>query len=211
MPIIKVEQGAEYTYAIWEISETEQVLFALSALTSKEKTEFSTIGHERKKKEYLAGRLAIKSILASIGETFKGIYKDEYGKPHLIDNGYQISLSHSFPFAAAIVHSQKAVGIDIEKPQPKLRAVASKFLSPEEIADTADDEKKLCIYWSAKEVLYKIYGRKQMNLCNEIKVDPFSAKGKEGVLQGNILMPDHTQSYNLRYVDFREYIVCFNE
>lgn len=211
MPVIKLEKGAGYTYAIWEISETEQALFALSALTPKEINEFSTIRHEEKRKEYLAGRLAIKSILTSISAEFKGIYKDEHGKPYLIDNNCQISLSHSFPFAAAIVHTKKAAGIDIERPQPKLKAIARKFLSPEELAASADDEKKLCIYWSAKEVLYKIYGRKKVTLCDEIFIGSFSSELQEGVFQGTIKMPGHIQTYALKYINFQGYIICFNE
>ena len=211
MPIIKLENGAGYAYAIWHISESQKELMALSKLTPKEIKEFSTIRHERKKKEYLAGRLTIKAIMASVGAEFKGIDKDEYGKPYLIKSNSHISLSHSFPFAVAIVHLKKTVGIDIERPQPKLKAIAPKFLSKTELAAAADDEKKLCIYWSAKEVLYKIYGRKQMSLCSEIKVDPFSAEGEEGMLQGTIMMPDHIASYNLKYIDFNGYIVCFNE
>lgn len=211
MPVIKMEKGAGYAYAIWQISETQEELMALSALTPKEIDEFATIRHKEKKKEYLAGRLTIKALLTKIGEAFKGIYKDEYGKPHLIHNNSHISLSHSFPFAAAIVHSEKTVGIDIERPQPKLKAIASKFLSSKEIEDSAYDEEKLCIYWSAKEVLYKVYGRKQLSLCNEIRIAPFLVEQGEGVLQGTIKMAGHTETYNLRYVYFNGYIVCFNE
>lgn len=211
MPVIKLENGEGYTYAIWHISETEEVLLDLSELTSIEVKEFSTIRHEEKKKEYLAGRLTVKAILANMNKVFNGIQKDEYGKPHLIRCDHHISLSHSFPYAAAIVHSENTVGIDIERPQPKLKAIAPKFLSQNELAEAADDKKKLCIYWSAKEVLYKIYGRKQMSLCNEIKVDPFSAEGEEGTLRGSIIMPEHTRTYNLKYVNFNGYIICFNE
>lgn len=211
MPVIKLEHGVGYAYAIWHISETQEELMAQSALTPKEIKEFSTIRHDEKKKEYLAGRLTIKAILTSKDKVFKGIDKDKYGKPYLVHNDCHISLSHSFPFAAGIVHSAKTVGIDIEKPQPKLKAVAQKFLSPREISETADDEKKLCIYWSAKEVLYKIYGRKQLSLCSEIKLDQFSGAEAGGSLRGMIMMPGHNQSYNLKYIDFKGYIVCFNE
>lgn len=211
MPVIKLENGEGYTYAIWHISETQEELMAQSALTPKEIKEFSTIRHDEKKKEYLAGRLTIKAILTSKDKVFKGIDKDKYGKPYLVHNDCHISLSHSFPFAAGIVHSAKTVGIDIERPQPKLKAIAPKFLSAKEIEDSAFDEEKLCIYWSAKEVLYKVYGRKQLSLCNEIRIAPFLVEQGEGVLQGTIKMAGHTETYNLRYVYFNGYIVCFNE
>lgn len=211
MPVIKFEETAAYSWAVWEIIETEQELYALSALTETEDAEFTSIRHKEKRKEYLAGRLVLKFIVESTNTIFKGIYKDTCGKPHLRGSKKQISMSHSFPFATAIVHQHKEAGIDIEKPQSKLATIAPKFLSAEEIAASSGDPKKLCIYWSAKEALYKIYGRKKVTLNKEIAIASFPLEEQGGFVVGTITMPDHKKSYTLRYVPFKEYIICFNQ
>lgn len=212
MPIIKFEENAGYSWAVWEITETEGELYAFSALTLEEEAEFASIRHKEKRKEYLTGRLVLKALIERhANANFKGVFKDSCGKPYLIDHDSHISLSHSFPFVTAIVHLHKSAGIDIEKPQPKLLTIAKKVLSLEEQAESAGDQKKICVYWSAKEALYKIYGRKQVTFSKHLSIAPFTFQEKDSTLQARITMPGHKSAHTLRYVLFNDYIICFNE
>lgn len=209
MPVIKLEESLNYSWAIWEILESEQALYDLSSLTPKEESELASIHHEWKRKEYLAGRLVLKAIVENQDRVFKGIYKDNFGKPFLIGSDFHISLSHSFPFATAILHLKEPVGIDIEKPQDKLLHIAQKFLSEEERIATGDDLQALCVFWCAKEVLYKIYGRKQLTLKSALYVSGYSKD--HHTLSGSIKLTEAISNYRLRHLKFNEYVICFNE
>jgi phosphopantetheinyl transferase (holo-ACP synthase) len=61
----------------------------------------------------------------------------------------------------------------MEKPSEKIRRIAHKFLSETERTEAEDDIEKLCVYWSAKEALYKLYGRRKVIFNENLYVFPF--------------------------------------
>src|SRR5690606_10777059 len=107
------------------------------------------------------------------------IKKDDCGKPHLLNCKYHMSMSHSNGFAAVILNKNESVGIDIEQVHEKIRRIEKKFLSDEEKLAASDNLEMLCMYWSAKEVLYKIYGRKKLELKKDLFIHPFSPEINE--------------------------------
>lgn len=110
---------------------------------------------------------------------FNSIYYDEFKKPHFSEGNYFLSLSHTNKYVASIVHSDKRVGVDIEKISNKALKVASKFLSPEEyktLSKQIDKELYATIYWAAKEALYKLHGKKSLIFAKQIKVKNISSK-----------------------------------
>lgn len=209
MPLIKQENNAGYTWAIWKVTESEEELLSLIELNIEENQEFFTIRHPNKRLEYLAGKIVVREVLRIRNRVFQGMFKDDCGKPHLFNSSDSISLSHSFPLAGAILHVGKYAGIDIEKPKSKLYKVAQRFLSEEEKLASGMDEKQLCIYWCAKEALYKIYGRKQVVFSKDLFVNPFLIS-EEGLIQGNIKLPQFNKSFFLRYLQVDDHIICFN-
>lgn len=209
MPLKKLKDTDTGTLGVWEISESEQELAENCPLTPDETLELSSIHHLTKRKEFLAGRLVLREVLRNRNISFQGIYKDSCGKPFLVNSGYHISLSHSFPFACAIINPESAVGIDIEKPQEKLLKISSRFLSPKEKLEVADNVQKHCIFWSAKEVLYKIYGRKKLIFNQELFVN--LVPQVDGTLEGAIKTHQYHKSYRLKYFSFHEYIICYND
>ena len=206
MPVIKLENKVHYSWAIWEISETENDLFAHSTLTAEESFAYERIRHEQKRKEFLAGRLVLKALAEKQNLPFKGIRKDDCGKPFLIDSNVHISLSHSYPLAGAILNLEKEVGIDIESPKEKLKNIAPKFLSQEELTAAGENLDKLCLFWCAKEVLYKIYGRKQLIFNKHLSVT-FG----DGFLEGKINLAEINKIYRLHYTKILQQYICFNE
>lgn len=208
MPLKKTLELIHGTLGIWEISESEEELAKLCMLTNSEQEEFATVHHPNKRKEFLAGRLVLKTLLEKLNQSFNGLVKDDCGKPFLIGQTIHISLSHSYPYAGAIVSSTHPVGIDIEKPQEKLYRIAPKFLSEIEKTYVNDDLLKHCVYWCAKEVLYKIYGRKKLTFSKNLSV---KATSDTQSLVGMIELPDFRQSYSIQYFLLDEYVVCFND
>jgi 4'-phosphopantetheinyl transferase len=81
--------------------------------------EIEGINHPVKQRERLAARCCVRELVVQTGKTYEGIVKDDHDKPHLIGLKYHISISHSFPYAAAILHKKLRVGIDVEKPVEK--------------------------------------------------------------------------------------------
>lgn len=108
-----------------------------------------------------------------LASDFSSIYYDEFKKPHFTEGNFYLSLSHTNNYVASIVHSDKRVGVDMEKIENKALKVASKFLSSEEyktLSKQLDKELYATIYWAAKEALYKLYGKKSLIFAKQIKV-----------------------------------------
>ncbi len=167
-------------WGLWQITETEEEL-SFSALESCP----DDIVAPNKRKEFLAGRALIKALAEKVGVQYSGIRKDEQGKPYLKDNSHEISLSHSSPYVAARTHPREAGGIDIVQPKEKLLRVAPRVLSTTEENDAGNDIVKHCVYWCAKEAMYKLYGKRGLHFNNQLNIDPFELK-RSGDLRGYI-------------------------
>jgi phosphopantetheinyl transferase len=73
------------------------------------------------------------------------------------------------------------VGIDIEKPVEKLGRISHRFLNEEEFNDSMGDLRKLCIYWSGKEAIFKLNGKVGLNFKNDIRIHPFTLHKRDVV------------------------------
>jgi 4'-phosphopantetheinyl transferase len=194
MPLLKIENTSkESGWAIWSIEESEQELSFLSFEQCPEE-----IISPLKRLEWLAGRVLIKTLLERNSLTYSGIHKDEFGKPYLRDLPHHISLSHSYPYVAAQLDMNQSVGIDLEQPKEKLLAIASRVLSEIELEDASIDLRKHCLYWCAKEAMYKIYGKKRLHFSNQLNVAPFELQ-LAGFLKGTITVNDQKQNVDLIY------------
>ena len=210
MPLIKLEEiGHQAAWAMWEIKEElpqlkDQILPEYDRLD-----ELSKIHHKEKRQEWLASRLAAQSLLQHFNTPFRGIFKDNHGKPHFVDSPYHLSLAHSFPYAVAIIDRQNAVGIDIERPRPKLKRIAPKFLNSDEAKSANQDLIKLCWYWAAKETLYKIYGRKKLIFSENIAIDHFDPE-IDKILTGRVIINRKNTEYRLKIYTYQGFFICHN-
>lgn len=204
MPVEKINwNSAANGWGVWHISETEEVL---KSLVVPEDDCPNEIANPRKRLEWLAGRALLKKLVEQSGLVYEGIQKDEFGKPFLKNLPYQVSLSNSFPYVAAQIHPEKSVGIDLEQPRPKLFQVMRRVLTDAEWNDGANNLRKLCIYWCAKEALYKIYGKRSLIFTEQILIKPF-AMAQAGILEGTIKDGFEDRTIMLNYVVENEYIL----
>jgi 4'-phosphopantetheinyl transferase len=203
MPVAKLTSlGKESCWALWKIVEDEEDL-SYQAMESCPEDVISP----QKRLEYLAGRALIKSLVETLGQSYVGLKKDHAGKPFLKDSGHQISLSHSFPYAAAQLHHSIPVGIDLEQPKEKLLRIASRVLAPDEEKDAGDNVVKHCIYWCAKEAMYKIYGKKGLHFNSQLLLEPFQME-QQGILRGRIIASGHTVEVYLDYqIEEKDYVL----
>ena len=205
MPLTQIQKtGRESAWALWLINESEEEL-SFAALESAPEEIISP----QKRLEYLAGRALIKELATQFDLEYAGLRKDEFGKPYLKNWPHEISLSHSYPYVAAQIHAQKAVGIDVEQPKDKLLRIASRVLSAEEEQDASTNVTKHCVYWCAKEALYKIYGKRGLHFNHQLNIQPFELRSN-GTLKGKITH-EIIQSIDLGYVVGKDFVLVFTQ
>lgn len=206
MPLSRIEtaddQGA---WGLWHITEEEPDLSYLSFETCPEE-----IVHPQKRLEYLAGRALMRTLVEAVRLPYEGIRKDEYGKPHLKHHPHAISLSHSYPYVAAQIDRHHPVGIDVEQIREKLKQVGPRVLSPEEVADADGSLIKLCVYWCAKEALYKIHGKRNILFSNHLLVSPF-ALAESGTLFARIDAEGSDRRVRLGYHITNAFVLVYTD
>jgi len=206
MPIKKIEHHGDGIWGIWEINEKEEDL--LHGLVPFENIP-ENLKHPQKRLEFLASRYLIRDLLKTLGKTYSGLSKNEFGKPFLSGNlPYAISLSHSYPYVTSLIHPGENLGIDLEQPHKKLFKVAPRVFSTREINDGNQDLVKLCIYWCAKESLIKWHGKKNLVLAEDLFIDSFSLQNS-GKIIGHIFAEGVHQEVQLHYEVNPQFVLVF--
>jgi 4'-phosphopantetheinyl transferase len=206
MPLEIFETSEKRAWALWRITEREEELLGL--LNFREEIP-SSFKNEQKRLEWVTGRLLTQTLLENFEMQYNGIVKDDFGKPYVRDSTVHISLTHSYPFVGAVIDKRQIVGIDLEQPKEKLLRIAGRVLSVTELADAGTDPVKHCIYWCAKESLIKIYGRKDLTLATNLRIEPFEME-VEGNIIGRIIVNEDERLIPLYYRIFNQFVVVFN-
>lgn len=159
---------------IWKMEETTEEMWSLLQHTAWYQLEFSRLKAEQRQKEWLATRLLLKEMLGH--EAI--IHHHPNGAPFLSETEKkQISISHTKDFVAIMLTDVTHIaGIDIEYRSERVRKVRSRFLNAEEerFIDPAHETEHLLICWCAKETLYKIINRQEVDFCRHLHIQPFS-------------------------------------
>ena len=150
---LKKKLENEATIGVWQITESEEELTALSATPTDEMEEISFIKSESLRKQ----RLAVRALLNSLFDEKVYLSHHDNGKPYLENNPVNISITHTEKYVAVILHEEEDCGIDVESLDRDFSAVEKKALSEDEIEDLEDDKRneQLAIYWCAKEAIFK--------------------------------------------------------
>ena len=174
--------------AIWNINESIKELCELST------ENFPEITNPKRLSERIASRLLINSLCHSYQINYEGITKSETGKPFLLNHPAHISISHSFPYAAAIINKKKPCGIDIEKPRKQMLTIQNRFLHSSEL-EFQNNLEKLCIIWSTKETIYKIGNQNSFNFKESISLSFLEGNR----IKGKVFVPNKEIIYDIRY------------
>lgn len=188
-PLITFRLNDDCTAVLRPILEDEPTLLAGLLLTGSEEIELAGIRHPAQRVEWLACRVAMQQLAKAQGISYVGLWKDQFGKPHLIDSPWHISLSHTGGWAAAVLHRSRPVGIDIEPIREQFGRVVPRVLSESEIMHAAGKPGRLAIYWCAKEALYKLYGKRELSFREHLHIEPFADGDQQ--LTGHVRLPDH--------------------
>jgi len=157
--------------AIWKIEETEDFFIEHVPLSN-------TIKHPHKRLQHLAGRYLLQLLFPDF--PMNSIEVAETRKPFIRNEQYHFSISHSGHFAAAIVSSYHRIGVDLERKSDKIAKIAHKFLHQKELEvhqliDISNDTNsasltKLALLWSAKEAIYKWWGKGAVDFKEMISI-----------------------------------------
>jgi 4'-phosphopantetheinyl transferase EntD len=164
---------------IWHIAEPES--FFLEKVPLKK-----DVSHPFKRLQHLAGRWLLPLLFDDF--PLEEILIADTRKPFLESERYHFSISHCGQFAAAIVSTTNRVGVDIESIRPRIGALSHKFMNereamllqqgvlPEQKASGQDgvenrtEYELLTLVWSAKESIFKWYGRGEMDFRRHMQL-----------------------------------------
>jgi len=199
-----VEENA--TLALWEITETIDELLEMLNLDPFIIQEISLFTSDKRKLEYLTTRVLLQNIL---GEK-KVITYTKQGKPYLVDNSFQISITHTGKYVAILLHPTFRVGIDVEKISDKVVRVQSKFLSEteREAIDSSLAKTHLALLWSAKEALYKILGQEEVEYTKHLTINPFKPY-LMGTMEAQETRTPSAETFQLTYHVFPEFVLVW--
>lgn len=162
MPLFREWSSDAYSLAaIWKIEEPESFFVDRTGITSD-------IKNDKRRIERLAGRFLLKYLKNDF--PLLNIHKDEHDKPRLDNNEYYFSISHSWPYVAAVVSPYVECGIDIQCWHPRMERLQNKFLSEQEQAYFNNDTKLITLAWSAKEAAYKWQGRRGVEFIDHLPI-----------------------------------------
>lgn len=126
--------------------------------------------NEKRRREHLAWRRIVRREL---GARVHIDYND-VGAPIVDTADRWISVAHGGE-SVAVAIADKPVGVDIESISRDFERVAPRYMTEAEIA-LSDDKRWACFVWCAKEAMYKLYGRRGVELRGELKVDSFDSE-----------------------------------
>ena len=197
----------EAVIGVWQITESEDELKALSATPTDEMEEISFIQNESLRKQ----RLAVRALLNELFEEKVYLSHHDNGKPYIENSAVNISITHTQKYVAVILHDEEDVGIDLESLDRDFSAVEAKALSEEERDDLDDDRKseQLAIYWCAKEAIFKRVSVYTVDFAEQIEVERFRPRG-EGELEATFIDKDGEETeFELEYMTFDRHVLVW--
>ena len=158
---------------IWQITETIDILLSKIQLDNSSQQILDLKKKEIHKKQFLA----IRNILELMSSEKYLVSYSELGKPYL-NSKKNISVTHAGSYAALIV-SDKQVGIDLEEFGEKIKKIEKKFLDVELDYPINLSISNLLVYWNIKESIFKSLENKPMDFRKNIIVLPLEKENNK--------------------------------
>jgi phosphopantetheinyl transferase len=192
---------------MWNIKEAESYFLQILTLSEQDHESLAKL-KGRRRLEWLSIRVLLKSIEPENSNLH--IQKDEFGKPHIKNKAFNISISHSNNLSAVVL-SGLEIGLDIQKEVSKIHRIKHKYLHQEELDDIPVEleTEYLHFYWGAKESMYKAYGRKKLRFAEQIRIKALSYQNHQIESTGTILAPEGTRNYEIRGERLFDYYLVY--
>jgi 4'-phosphopantetheinyl transferase EntD len=184
MPLILRENIENGVIGLWKVSEEIEVLLKLAQLSVPDTITYAGITAPHRQKEWLATRALLNELI----EKPQLIKYHIDGRPYLADHQTNISISHSIGYIAILLHTTSFPGIDIELITRKVGKVASRFLSPDELAVCNNDaelaNRHMLLHWCAKEAIFKMVPLSNIEFSTDIAISLNDSTKDTGSFQG---------------------------
>ncbi len=118
-------------------------------------------------------------------------------------DGYHISISHTRGFAAVILSTEHEVAVDIEYPSDRVERIASKFIRPDEQADSIE---RMLVNWCAKETVYKLLNSENLHYF-DMRVLPYEIRNTGTLCVENL---KRSCLVNVVYRQTGDYFITFS-
>lgn len=235
MPLVFEQVTANNRIGVWRITEPEDDLRQLSRVHPAGLQGISDWKNDSRRKQWLACRALIARMLdqESVCITY-----DEHGKPSLQGYHGSVSFSHTQEFSAVVFSEGLSAGIDIEKIAPRIHRVADRFLQAGELehvnrlasrfhkdhgleslpaspvppvqSQVSCVTELLTLLWSAKEALYKFYGRPSVDMKNDIYIDAFDYFCNSPVVfTARANSPEGVVKHELQFSRIEDHVLVF--
>jgi hypothetical protein len=204
--IVRKHFNEDVELGIWEITEDYDSLMSMLSLDEKDLITVESFKNHKRKLEWLSVRTLLKEML---GKESKIVYGPER-KPYLHNNEYNISISHSKNLTSILMSRKKRVGLDLEFMSTKILRIADKFLRPEELGNIHKDQElyHLYLHWCAKEALYKICDKVDINFVTNLNIESFCPKN-DGLMFGTVNNSYMNERFTLNYFTLKNYSIVW--
>lgn len=191
---------------LWEIEEDFDSLYSKVTLDVDEKKTLFNFKNGPRQLEWLSVRALLNSLTS---KESKIVYNKEH-KPFLENGSFNISISHSQKLTSILLSKHKKVGIDLEFMSHRINKIAHKFINDNEniTRDKSIEQVHLYIHWCAKEALYKICDKKDINFKDNLTIKPFDIN-QTGIIIGIHHNYDVHEEYNLTYLIMDNYVIVY--
>ncbi|MBN1599925.1 MAG: 4'-phosphopantetheinyl transferase superfamily protein [Bacteroidales bacterium] len=208
MPVIFKEQIEEdCTFGIWEIKETYDELIKGVHLFPEERERLNGFKSDARKIEFLSVRILLKDLT---GTNNLIVYSDRK-KPYLHQSNFRISISHSQTLTSIMLSKTKKIGVDLEYMSHKISRIQHKFINADEFITQDETKQKyhLYIHWCAKEALYKICDKQDINFKINLTIEPFEPEDC-GIITGWVDNRFWHDKFELKYFTINNYVVVYS-
>ncbi len=206
MGVIVKKEVNDCLLGIWEIEEDFDSLYSRLNLDDDEIETLNSFKNESRKIEWLSVRALINDMT---GRDSRIIY-NEFHKPFLKGNSFNISISHSHKLTSIMMSKTKKVGIDLEFMSHKISNLTNKFINNQELITSDPDMKRyhLYIHWCAKEAMYKICDKQDINFKENLSISPFEPK-QDGCIKGRVLNIHGIEDFRIQYKNMNGYAIAW--
>ena len=196
MPLVFTKDHHGSQIALWSIEE-EEPFFAERIPYRPDSS------HAVKRLQQLSSRYLLELMHPSF--PFHQVELSKAGKPILAESVLHFSVSHCDGFSAAILGKNAPVGIDVERINPRILRVETKFLNANEyeLLSECNEESRVVyatLFWSIKETVFKWWGDGAVDFAEQIQI-----KKIDLLDQGKAVIEFGTDSEKMLLVDYIRY------
>lgn len=133
-------------------------------ITASDVASASRFQNDNRRREHLAWRRIVRHELG------RGVMIDynDVGAPIVDVPNTFISVAHGGEMVAVAIADER-VGVDIESLDRNFSRIQSRYMTTEEIALSSNEEWAARV-WAAKEAIYKLYGKREVDLTEDIRI-----------------------------------------